>query len=254
VPLGCSGKDDSSGGDESDTDTDTDADTDTDTDTDTVPACKGTFTDKRDGRVYKQASLQAGGGPIGDCWMAENLDYGQFLPSKKGDMTDNKIPEKYCYDDDETNCATMGGLYQWAEVMNYEPSDFTAHGQRQGLCPNGWHLPTDGEWQLLESALGMRIDELDDVGWRGEAISPQLMLGAVSGYDATLTGSYDGDFNGQGESAKWWMATLASTDVDEDQAWDRELENPEKNSFVGRFDEDIDHGFSARCVRDAAVE
>ena len=123
LPLGCSGKDDSSGGEESDADTDSDTDTDTDTDTDKVPPCKGTFTDARDGRVYAQAPLQAGGGPTGDCWMAENLDYGEFLPSKKGEMTDNKLPEKYCYDDDEANCATLGGLYQWGELMAYGPSD-----------------------------------------------------------------------------------------------------------------------------------
>jgi uncharacterized protein (TIGR02145 family) len=255
LPFGCSGKDDTSG-EESDTDTDsdTDSDTDTDADTDTVPECKGTFTDARDGRVYKQAAMQAGGGPTGDCWMAENLDYGEFLLSKKGDMTDNKIPEKYCYDDDEDNCATLGALYQWAELMDYAPSDNKAHGDTQGLCPIGWHLPTDEEWKLLEYALGMRLDDTNDDGWRGKAISPQLMLGAVSGYDATLTGWYDGDFNEQGEAAKYWMATAASTDTDENHSWDRELENPEKNSLVGRFDESMDHGLSARCVRNAGIE
>ena len=255
LPLGCSGKDDDTAGGGDESDADTDADTDTDTDTDTVPPCKDTFTDARDGRVYKQAVLMAAGGVPGeDCWMAENLDYGEFLLSKKGDMTDNKIPEKYCYDDDESNCATLGGLYQWAEVMNYEPSDFTASGQRQGLCPIGWHLPTDEEWKVLELALGMRIDDANEDGWRGKAISPQLMMGASSGYDATLTGWYDGEFNEQKEVAKYWMATAASDDPEEGEAWDRELENPEKNSFVGRFGEDMESGLSARCVRDATVE
>src|SRR5262245_2273096 len=118
LPLGCSGKDDSSGGGE-ESDTDTDTDTDTNTDTDKVTVCKGTFTDARDGRVYAQAVLSAGGVTGDDCWMAENLDYGEFLPSKKGDQTDNKLPEKYCYGDDEANCATWGGLYQWSELMEY---------------------------------------------------------------------------------------------------------------------------------------
>jgi hypothetical protein len=80
------------------------------------------------------------------------------------------------------------------------------------------------------------------------------MLGAISGYDATLTGWYDGDFSEQGEVAKYWMATAASTDPEEGAAWDRELEDPEKNSFVGRFAEDMENGLSARCVRDAAIE
>src|SRR6185295_6408948 len=115
--------------------------------------------------VYAQAALQAGGGPIGDCWMAENLDYGELLLSKTGGMTDNKIPEKYCYDDDEANCGTYGGLYQWAELMNYAESDNKARGDTQGLCPIGWHLPTDEEWKLLEYALGMRLDDTNEDGW-----------------------------------------------------------------------------------------
>jgi uncharacterized protein (TIGR02145 family) len=138
--------------------------------------------------------------------------------------------------------------------MEYGPSDNTARGATQGLCPIGWHIPTDEEWKKLELALGMRIDDISEEGWRGKAISPQLMLGASSGYDATLTGWYDGDFNELKESAKYWMATAASTDTDESDAWDRELENPEKNSLVGRFSEQMDEGLSARCVRDAIVE
>ena len=258
VPLACSGKDDSvSGEGDADTDTDSDTDTDTDTDTDVVPPCKDTFTDERDGRVYKQAELHAAAGSTGDCWMAENLDHGEFIDtSKTSDMTDNKIPEKNCYDNDENNCATHGALYEWSELMNYAPSDNKARGDTQGLCPIGWHLPTDEEWKLLEIALGMRLEDANEDGWRGEAISPQLMLGASSGYDATLTGFRGGSsFEGLGETAVWWMATAVSTDTDEDEAWTRAIEAPDKNSAVGRFGGDMEgDGLSARCVRDADVE
>jgi uncharacterized protein (TIGR02145 family) len=259
LPLGCSDKDDSAP-DESDADTDTDSDTDTDTDTDTdvVPPCKGTFVDERDGREYAQAEIQAGGGGIGDCWMAENLDHGEFIDGAKSGphMTDNKIPEKYCYGNDEKNCLAYGALYEWYEVMAYSPSDNKARGDTQGLCPNGWHLPTDEEWKILEFALGMLLEHTNEAGWRGEAISPQLMDGAASGYDATLTGWRDsgGEFVDQGVAAKYWTATAASVDPEESDAWDRELEDPEKNSLIGRFDQDMESGFSARCVRDADVE
>ncbi len=257
--LGCSDKDDSSSEEsDADTDTDTDSDTDADSDTDVVGPCKGKFVDERDNRSYAQVELQAGGGGIGDCWLAENLDYGEFLndPSSGPHMTDNKIPEKYCYGYKEANCALYGALYEWAELMDYSPSDHKARGDTQGLCPNGWHLPTDEEWKLLELALGMQIEDANEDGWRGLAISPQLMAGASSGYDATLTGWRDSDGStvDQGVTAKYWTATAASSDSDESDAWDRELVDPSKKSYVGRFDEDMESGLSARCVRDAAVE
>jgi uncharacterized protein (TIGR02145 family) len=257
LELGCSGKDDDTAGEsDADTDADTDSDTDSDSDTDVVPPCKGEMQDPRDNRLYAQAELQANGGGIGACWMAENLDYGVYLDKKSGSsMTDNKIPEKYCYGYKEENCAKYGALYEWAEVMDYSPSDHKGRGDTQGLCPEGWHLPTDGEWQLLEYALGMRIDETSKEGWRGQAVSPQLMMGAVSGYDATLTGyrTTGGDTVDQGVVAKYWTATAASKEEEEGDAWDRELEDPEENSYIGRFATDKTEGLAVRCVRDAPV-
>jgi uncharacterized protein (TIGR02145 family) len=56
------------------------------------------------------------------------------------DMTDNGIIEKYCYDNDSTNCDKYGGLYQWDEMMNYS----TAEASR-GICPEGWHIPVEDD-------------------------------------------------------------------------------------------------------------
>jgi hypothetical protein len=82
-------------------------------------------------------------------WMTENLDVGTMITGVT-DMTDNGILEKYCYDDDPANCAIYGGLYQWDEMMQYVNT-----GGVQGICPVGFHLPTDIEWQTLELHLGM---------------------------------------------------------------------------------------------------
>jgi uncharacterized protein (TIGR02145 family) len=259
LDFGCSDKDDSAGEADADTDADTDSDTDADSDTDVVPPCKGQLEDERDGRLYAIVELQANGGGIGDCWMAENLDYGVYLDdaSSGAHMTDNKIPEKYCYGYDEANCAEYGALYEWAEAMNYEASDNKARGDRQGACPIGWHLPTDGEWKLLEFSLGMLLEETHLDGWRGLAVSPQLMLNAASGYDATLTGWRDsgsGKTVEQGITAKYWTATAVSKDPDESEAWDRELVDPSKKSMIGRIGTDMDDGLAVRCVRDLPVE
>ncbi len=74
----------------------------------------------------------------------------------------NGIIEKYCYDDNTSNCDTYGGLYQWEEMMQY----VTTPGA-QGICPDGWHLPTDEEFKTMEMALGMSQSEADNTGWRG---------------------------------------------------------------------------------------
>jgi uncharacterized protein (TIGR02145 family) len=67
-------------------------------------------------------------------------------------QTDNGTIEKYCFDNTETNCDVYGGLYQWNEMMQYS----TAPGVK-GICPTGWHLPTDAEWCTLEQEVDPTI-------------------------------------------------------------------------------------------------
>ncbi|MCK5838660.1 MAG: hypothetical protein KAG99_02370, partial [Bacteroidales bacterium] len=71
------------------------------------------------------------------CWMAENLNVGTRIDGVD-EQTDNPTLEKYCYNDLESNCDIYGGLYQWNEMMQY----VTTEGA-QGICPSGWHIPTD---------------------------------------------------------------------------------------------------------------
>ena len=63
-------------------------------------------------------------------------------------MTDNGTMEKYCYNNEPDSCTKYGGLYQWDEMMQY-----TTQQGVQGICPPGWHLPTDEEWKVLEGAV-----------------------------------------------------------------------------------------------------
>ena len=99
--------------------------------------CGNTLTDIRDAKTYPTVQIGT------QCWMAANLNYGnQISPSQV--QFDNCIAEKYCYNDNPLNCTNNGGLYQWDEMMKY---DDTPAGQ--GLCPPGWHIPTEADWTTL---------------------------------------------------------------------------------------------------------
>ena len=61
--------------------------------------------------------------------------------------------EKFCYDNVESNCFDYGGLYEWDELMNYTTSSNANPSGRQGICPYGWHVPSDAEWCEMETYL-----------------------------------------------------------------------------------------------------
>ena len=97
-------------------------------------ACCTNFVDSRDNQSY--SAVQIGE----QCWMAENMNIGIMMPVDINPIN-NGIIEKYCYDDDSSNCTIYGGIYQWYELMNWN-----AVPGGQGICPSGWHVPTDEEW------------------------------------------------------------------------------------------------------------
>jgi len=98
--------------------------------------CGEPIVDKRDGRKYQTVEIGT------QCWMKENLDVGTMINGSES-MTDNNIIEKYCHNNNPANCDTYGGLYQWDEVMQYSTTGV------QGICPDGWHLPSYWEWETL---------------------------------------------------------------------------------------------------------
>ena len=137
--------------------------------------CGDSLTDSRDGKKYKTVKIGT------QCWLAQNLNYGTRIIGAN-DQADNSVPEKYCYNNLESNCNIYGGLYQYPEMLNYPDADLammTEYGWSasgihiningtswnmiapsfpneiiQGLCPDGWHVPYQVEWNILFTALG----------------------------------------------------------------------------------------------------
>ncbi|MBT3241833.1 MAG: PKD domain-containing protein [Bacteroidetes bacterium] len=93
------------------------------------------MTDPRDGKTYKTVFLSR------RWWMAENLNYGNWIHSNQ-EQSDNQAVEKYFYQDDSSAWATFGGIYHWNEAINYS----TNH---RGICPAGWSIPSHDEWKQL---------------------------------------------------------------------------------------------------------
>ena len=98
------------------------------------------------------------------CWLAKNLNVGSML-NGSGNQTNNGSIEKYCYNDVASNCNVYGGLYQWAEAVQYEngannsSSMFSPFANRvKGICPTGWHLPNDPEYCTLMKFLDTTIN------------------------------------------------------------------------------------------------
>ena len=100
--------------------------------------CGTDFIDTRDNQVYPTVQIGS------QCWMAKNLNFGTQIFSGQA-PSNNEIIEKYCYQNDADNCNVYGGLYLWNEAMNYS----TISGS-QGICPDGWVIPTTVDWQALK--------------------------------------------------------------------------------------------------------
>ena len=149
--------------------------------TDSTDTCEyGSLTDDRDGQTYKTVK-------IGDqVWMAQNLNF----------ETGNSV----CFEDADSNCVEYGRFYTWAEAMD-SAAVFSTNGEGcghehecsptypvQGICPEGWHLPTRDEWWILLRAVvdtSFRGNQLDTAGSMAG-----MVLKSTSGWNASEYGGW----------------------------------------------------------------
>jgi uncharacterized protein (TIGR02145 family) len=205
------------------------------------PTC-GILTDVRDGQSYSTLLTTT------QCWMAENLNYGVMIIDNV-EMTDNSIAEKYCYNNENISCEVYGGLYTWFESMQYSEVPGV-----QGICPTGWHLPSDPEWCELTQYIDPTID-CSIWGWCGTDGGTKMKSTAgwfsqngtnASGFNGLPDGGshFDGGFFDLGSRALYWT----STDFYIYGAWLWQLKD-DTNTVI----HDCKHrgyGFNVRCVKD----
>ncbi|MBI5044211.1 MAG: hypothetical protein HZC10_10380, partial [Nitrospirae bacterium] len=176
-------------------------------------------------------------------WMKENLKVtkyrnGEAIPTTTADISGETAPKyQWALYNDENNVTTYGRLYTW-----YAATD------SRGICPTGWHLPTDAEWTTLTDYLGglaVAGGKMKEAG-TAHCITPNTGADNSSGWTA-LPGGYrlsDGTFDDVGYYGYWWSAT----EYDAAYAWDRGLYT--YGASAGRYYTDKLDGFSVRCVRD----
>jgi len=176
------------------------------------PKIEEMFTDSRNGMSYKTVNIG------GKTWMAANLSY------------KSPIGKSGCYDKNPDNCRKYGGLYDWHTAMK--------------VCPEGWHLPSNQEWNDLVTAVGN--------GAAGK-------LKAIGGWDKYRNGGDDfgfsalpggrrdseGSFGDIGSDGYWWTATVDSEDGSSAYRWKIGYDYD-----IGERNNDKNNCYSVRCVQD----
>lgn len=203
--------------------------------------------DKRDGIEYKIVKIG------NQWWMAENLNYGYMINSIEtdkwhSDAQNNSIVEKYCLENNPCNCDTFGGIYEWNEAMRYNPDDSS------GICPEGWHIPSDWEWfellHFLDSTVTDTIEEGYLGNWEyghvGTNSGNKLKENNKNGFNSKLHGyRYPSGKFITGTVEGYWSSTLT---LNKKNAW---------MIFIGAYDSTAMHGesetaygFCIRCIKD----
>lgn len=189
------------------------------------------------------------------CWMAENLNVGTL---SNNTQTNNGVIEKFCVQSNLDSCLVYGGLYTWAEAMQYTGSE-----GGQGICPPGWHIPTDADWMALEAEVDTKYGDDPSIwiaeGWRGTNVGGRLKTRGPRYWEMPFnTGS--SNLSGFSLKGAGWAESSSATSVrsenrlwsssasDAENAWIRSYVFAEMASW--RSTSTMDFAYSVRCIKD----
>jgi uncharacterized protein (TIGR02145 family) len=215
--------------------------------------CPGTPAVEYEGQVYNTIQI------FNQCWMKENINAGTMIPADNS-MSDNGILEKYCYNNEPDSCTKYGGLYQFREMMQY-----SALQSAKGICPEGWHIPSDEEWKILEGAVDGQYGIGDpewDLFWTDRGFDAGTNLKSASGWNGGGNGADLFGFSflpgGESPSVGYFNGTVtdgslwSSTDYHYFSAWCRYISYQSAEVYRGFNDKTA--SLSVRCVKDIENE
>ena len=232
----------------------------------TVPTSTSTFTcgtstvTDNDPTPHTYNTVQIGN----QCWMAENLRSEYYADGT------TEITGLYAPNDNAGNVATYGYLYNWAAVMHGTSSSEANPSGVQGICPTGWHVPSDAEWTQLQEYVSNYKENNefkyrcnDDstyiakalastTGWKtnGATVNSPCeprynpaTKNNASGFGAMPAGFYRGYYYYFGYNAYFW----SSTHLNSGSAWYRDLKSG--YAYVNRSYDDKSSAYSVRCLK-----
>ena len=152
----------------------------------------------------------------------------------------------------ESNCDTYGRLYNWSTAMNFASSCNSSFCSSQiqtkhrGICPSGWHIPSDADWDVLATAVGGSSTAGTKLkaasGWNKNYGTNDYGFSALPG-----GGGYsDGSFHDVGDVGNWWRASESSEGYS-DRAYGRFMGNINDLGWSGTYKSFL---YSVRCLRD----
>ena len=214
--------------------------------------CPGTATvTDYDGNVYNTVQIGQ------QCWMKENL---RTTRTPNGTI----ISGRYYPNNDSNNVAVYGYLYHWFAVMDGASSSSATPSGVQGICPTGWHVPSNEEWTELEIYLGSQSQYIcnndsyciakalaSTTGWNSPdgicfcCVGNNQSSNNATGFDALPSGAYYFDSSiSFGENAYYWSSTEGEGSI----AWLFCLNNAEAEVIQNTYYKS--NGLSVRCLRD----
>ncbi len=170
-----------------------------------------------DGNVYPVVSIGS------QLWMAANL--------RTAHDANGRPVKGYCFQNMEYNCLKYGMLYSWEQAMNRETQE-----KCRGICPAGWHVPSDQEWETLATYLG-------GADHAGKRLREDSTLAFFVQYGGNYFPKYN-IFSYLDEQAYYWTSSMFSRQA----AWIRNMSKRSIN--VNRSTVGTDYCFSVRCVKD----
>jgi len=199
------------------------------------------------------------------CWMKENLRTTQYANGENipmGSTISFTASYRYVPDSDTSNVSTYGYLYNWSALMHGAPSSSSNPSGVQGICPNGWHVPSDAEWTQLSDYVGSQTQYqcsansayiakalASTSGW-AIIMSNLCAVGLEpssynsTGFSALPAGCYGSNLSSFGSDADFWSATQIYGNF----VYYRQITY--SGAYLYRNGNDKSYGYSVRCLRD----
>ncbi len=173
--------------------------------------CGRPFMDTRNERRMIYNTVKIGE----QCWMSENLNYA--------------VEGSKCYNNDSLNCEKYGRLYNWFQALGRTAGTTVEVDEGvQGICPDGWHVPTQAEWQTLNTTAGADGKAVKSPYWDKAGNTTGFGALAGGGYFYSYSSSYSTaaginsrtgfyDMTGDTKSGSaprgwWWTSTSCPND------------------------------------------